>query len=855
MIMPFLPSPAFGRSVFFFAALLFTVLQPLPLNAAVNTYSADSGDSTPPPQGITVDTVFFDSLAAALRIHWCIDSAYEDQNLQVGITYSLKQFPTLVENAVMYNVFSECTDTIIHFSAPLRFDTIYYVALWLRRDDGSWIAPTGASRATARTGSPFRQLISFFDPDREHDTVEAFNGGVLLWKDAAYTDKTVLSDMLEVIGGDDLPNDCITVGIPFRFINGGPVLQMYVGIRIDSLPDPYPLSRVRMYAVGEDDRYLVDHATGIDSARSLVFVKVTDLNRTFVAMIDTTPPSIEVFSDTSEAIPSDRDVTDTLTISDNIANLRWRYLFGRGDEIPSVREEGELDGPNGSLHLTVSDTMHVISSESGLRALLVVNDGTHSDTVNLSRRVFRSESDRQTTDAEQWTPVFATAELEHRLADSLIERLPEFDTVGYDARYMLLYRWVEYRENRDDESKWVEWNPQEDEIRDLFTLTPGTIVWLKTRRNVPIHLGDGYTLSLRSPCEVKLPPEQWMDFGMPYRFGVSIEDIFAATGSVEDSLLIYQWQEDDENSVYILEPLYTPGLPGKQDQTVPLFYKEKNCYSFYNISSETITLKIPPLPAGSASGKRNAETAWSVVFKADLCNGPSLPPVYCGYAPGIVNNVYPVTPTFTRLTASVRDPKTGKRWGHNVGEWARSGVTREILMTNGSDTVQTVTCRVAQTGAFPRDFSAFLYNPENGKFFSANETEPVSLPPHSSISRLIVAGSDRYRDDFSSTARSRQITLHPLSPNPARSSVTIRYTLPPGSMNRVHIAVYSLLGKRVREWKVNEFANGTDGSIVWDGKDRHGSSIGSGWYVARLTVLNQSGVPVKTLQRGCTWVR
>ena len=126
-----------------------------------------------------------------------------------------------------------------------------------------------------------------------------------------------------------------------------------------------------------------------------------------------------------------------------------------------------------------------------------------------------------------------------------------------------MYRWVNYSKNASAKEKWVEFDPDNSTIRELFSLEPGRLIWLKTRDNKSFNLDSAYTLSLRDTFSLQLPPEQWTDFGMPYRFSVSIDDILEASGDKSGSLHFYKWKQDSATAVFSLEPLFVPGLPGK----------------------------------------------------------------------------------------------------------------------------------------------------------------------------------------------------------------------------------------------------------------------------------------------------
>ena len=68
-------------------------------------------------------------------------------------------------------------------------------------------------------------------------------------------------------------------------------------------------------------------------------------------------------------------------------------------------------------------------------------------------------------------------------------------------------------------------------------------------------------------------------------------------------------------------------------------------------------------------------------------------------------------------------------------------------------------------------------------------------------------------------------------PNPFNPSTTISFSLPKAS--RVRITIYNAVGKEVKSL-TNEFLNGGDYSIVWDGKNKHSMVVSSGIYLCKI---------------------
>ncbi len=81
--------------------------------------------------------------------------------------------------------------------------------------------------------------------------------------------------------------------------------------------------------------------------------------------------------------------------------------------------------------------------------------------------------------------------------------------------------------------------------------------------------------------------------------------------------------------------------------------------------------------------------------------------------------------------------------------------------------------------------------------------------------------------------------VKPNYPNPFNSTTTLYYSLP--EHGSVRVIMYDLLGQQVQTLALSQQNAGLQ-SVVWDGKDSQGSSVGSGTYLARIEFTNQAGV-------------
>lgn len=805
------------------------------------------GNDTAATNPVSIDSLYFDSLAAVFRIEWCLDEVPEEA-VEVGIVNGFSDFPATTAGIIPVICPARCTDTIVSLKETIRFDTLYYFNLWFRTAGGVWREPTGRSRKTVRTGSPFRQAVTLFTDD----TVSAFNDGILIWKDRdqPQTDSTV--DTVETVTYTPFEG-MVVVGSPFTLNKAAVGYPVHVGFRIGSIPDALSLSDVRIY-YDCSGVCSVEHETVIDSINRIVSVETENLNRTFIAMIDTIRPSIRLFSDTGTFIDASTYPKDSLRISDNITNLRWSYLYNSGDKLPLKCLDDELTTGDTAFSIVVPESSDIKYETTGLRVLLVADDGPHRDTINLSRSVIRSRSDQWVIPEQQWTPVYATSCLNNRDASIFVDQIKKNNDIPeYNPRFMRLFKWVEYEGNMDDSVKWVEYNDKRKNIGTLFTLEPGTVCWMKTHHEEMLSLDTGYTLSLKDTFPVTLPPRRWTDFGMPFHFSVAMEDIISATGKAAESVYWYQWEEDTAHGSYYLKPFYVNVLPDKNN---PFGVLVQGGYCFYNPLYDTATLQIPPIPPRMSSEKLRKKTAqtdrsWSARFVAQLEKGGVLPSVYFGYAPGIGKKSLPPAPSFASLRMVAVDQETGERYGHYISD-AVGGLCGKLLIVNTADTMQSIDYHFDKVGAFPEQYSCVCYDPEKKKTASSGK---LTIAQGETVSRLIVIGDAAYHENLNRKMAASGFFLHTPYPNPSRSLVTIRYSVPFGADERIRIAVYTIKGVKLWERHINQLYAAGEHTLTWHGENTHHTPIGSGNYIIQLIVTDRHHRPLKQFTRYVTLLR
>lgn len=800
---------------------------------------------------ISLDTLYVDSLNACLRIAWCIHDSFATDSSEVVISRSFDGYDDESADKQHIVVSSECVDTIVDLGGPLLFDTTYYISLRLHLENGVWLEPTDSSRASLRIGRLQKQKVTLLN----NDTVPLLNNSIVVWNDKTDKSDEPYVDTIEIQKGDYDANGFITVGSPFIFKKAAPSIPITVGVPVTSLPEGRSLSEVMLYR--DDDKGIaVFHHTRHRIEDSMVFVKSDELEGMLVAMIDTTEPVVKLRNDIDGSISAGTTVTDSLTISDNVVNCTWEHFCSSGDKPGAPVDSDVLSAAKSTIGLSVKKDSPALSSRYGLRSYVTISDGHQKITVNLSRSVKRTKSDEQSIPAQKWVPLFPTAQVRDTALSSLIDRLPTVvHDDGYDPRQTRLFRWVQYSENKSSGDKWVEYNRSSKSIRSLFTIEPGKIIWLKSRLKATVHFDEAHTLSLSDTFTVTIPKRQWIDLGNPYSFTIPLQAILTATDVKQNVLLIYQWKKAKSSGVYSLHPLYVPQLTNYDDPDITFEGGTNGVFSFYNRSLKDITLRIPPVPVGTELdtkiAKRKNATSWSVVFSA-VVNDTKLPPVCCGYTPGEPETTLPLSPSFSKIRLSIFERQEARQYGHFITGTHGNGIAKEILLRNSTDTAVQLKYHTAADGSFPENYRFLTFDPSDGSTDSAGT---IRLAPHTTSSRYLVTGDTDFIDHFAMYAQPSRYALQSVYAHPGKNMVTIRYTVPLGSLEQLEVTVFNVLGKKVWTRALGSLLPAGEQALVWNGVNNHETTAGAGLYIVRLTIRNTQGRVIRRFHRPVTFVR
>jgi len=810
-----------------------------------------------------VTNLYHDTATNQLRVCWTVDPA-QAESLQVGILYSIAGVPITNTGTQQVVVVKAAKDSAyIKLRENLLFDTTYYVSLWLRRANGKWTDPTMYSIDSARTGHMSWQSVTYFS--KPVDTVFSLNNQVRLTNTPGDQSQTANTLVYTAVANAAafVP---VGIGIDFKIKDPGEPLN--VGLKVDSLPQGYTLKDVRIYHKTAAGLWVIDdNPITLDTVGGYVSVLTNQLVLPFFVMVDTRRPTEIVIDSLFTPVPADSGYSDTIVLSDNIANLKWWFKSTKGGLAYSsgdTSQHGELSDTTYTLVVTVPGGN--VGTDNGVRSILIVTDSVHTDTVDLSRRVVRSSSGSAHTEEMIWTPLSVTVTLDTPQVKNALGSFAASDgSWTYDNKKFRLFTW---NAGGPTGGEWLEYA---DSIKDEFELGRGHVVWIKTRARQDIKFGRGITplLSRKETFSIACAPKSWTDFALPYQFNITIGDILNATQSkngMTDSLRFCAWKKDSKGN-YHTDVVFMKALSDSSlnNEATALTSTDMSGYSVLNPFSDTVFLRIPPVPpALSTVGlskhlKKSARVGgWALKVVARLSDSTEVSPVYCGYSKGANGGTsfYPASPSFVNSGVGVFDLALKKTAGHAVAHAASNGGYAFVLsFSNGNSQQETMRYHVENTGVLPQGVSAAVFNANTQKFEDLSRGDAiVSLEGNSTAFRWLLVGTKDYLSKASMIARPALLALIGTYPNPFRSFVHIRYDLPYEGVDKLIFSIFDLRGRTI--WH-NEIACGSKygtGDMVWNTRSGDGRPVAAGIYILRMTALNNVHKVVGVFQRKMTFV-
>jgi hypothetical protein len=816
-------------------------------SSSANATTQAAGVKLPTGNSVQITSLVFDTNTNEIVVHWTVDNTLPD-SLEIGISYSTVSYPTIDTSAShqIVPVLASSGSAVIQLQEALQFSpglsadstTHYYVALWERSVTGKMTDPTANSERMVASPYYNWQNVTYFTK-APGDMNVVFNGNILLVTEGV-TDPSFTKG--KIILYQPAPASLagfIPVGVPFYF-DPSKIEQsrpFAIKIRCGTLPAPYTLNQVKIYR-WENGAWYVDRSTAFDSIGYVwITTKFQDLYP-FMALIDTQDVSLKI-SVHADTIPAGTEVFDTLYISDNTGNVSWSYSYARGgDQYEAVLPHDTLRSTGASIPIIIDSSY--VSADNGLRAMVVVSDGVHNDTINVSRQVSRVDSadfEKVYTDAMKWTPLRVTATLSNPDINAIFRYASGGQMFTYDIKKVRMFRW--------QNQKWVEYS---DNVKNLFTPVPGMLFWIKTKESWLVNFGGGVTPSLKVPFTLSLTPGEITDFALPFKFNVKIGDIIDQSGPGAQNLVFYSWERDPVSGLYTGQPLYFANAPnsGLNDPSATVHFIQ-GYYVDCPPTGAPTTLSIPPIldvmsKYNTGLTKRASPNGWTVSVNASLTSGTKLCPVYCGYNPGqgAAPTYYPVPPSFLQTCAGVVDNTENKLYGHAfVHALAGGGYSYQIAFVNESTEPQQLKYHLGNTASLPKGLVARVYNEATGAYenFSAGEAG-VTLGAGERQYRWLLVGSEAYLSKTAAVIRNGKLLFAGTYPNPAGALVHIRYSVPTTGVSGVKFAIYDMRGRLV--WQKITAERGGQGmrEIVWDGTSLNKSRVSAGMYIIRMEALD-----------------
>ncbi len=730
----------------------------------------------------------------------------------------------------------------------IQFDTTYYIVMTMGKE-GYWTAATVASKDTVRIGPFNRQPIKY---PSANQTVNANNGKIILKSETSW--QGIAYDTVVVFTGGDL-DGFVPVSDGFSFKKGDFSPQFNVGLKADAIPSGLSIKDARMYRWQEGKGWTVAESK-IDSVSRIISssVRLSSPPSPFRLLIDTSRVQCEVLSNVTTTVQAGLAISDTFQISDNIINVTASLLYSKADDIFTSPVVQTLSATSGKVTFTIPAT--AVQPLLGVRAMLVVSDGRNIDTINISRTV-RSKNYVVPTVSRKWVPFHSNVKLDSVSSYRALAMLGGQDTeFKYDIKKFRLFRWFKTADNANTSRKWVEYSETD---KDSFNLVPGRLMWLKVDKTTSIDLGASVTHSLKDTFTMVLPPLEWTDLVLPYKFPIRIADIIAATGSSYKQLAFYEWQAND-SGVYNAELIFATGMGGQlSDSTREMKGSIADAYTIRNYSSSPITLKIPPtlsllskyLPkARKVASSEN--DFWYVTVKSRTAENPKLASVSAGYS--TLAKTLDVAPSFGNVSVSLMDRNTGKPYGYMfTPDFSQGGNTFTLRFTNEGTQKTTVYFSAEKSQWVPEGTSVVFVKAATGELMQGSAEKSISLDAQSAEDVIMVVGSSEYIQKAGATADQMKFVFGGLNVNSRAKSVRFNYYAPFAGVNNMEFTIIDMKGRVV--WCGRQTVRPSAWNTYdWNGKSFSGSKVSAGTYLVRVKALNAKGRTVDVVDRKMMFV-
>lgn len=810
-------------------------------------------DSEPPKNEYVLQWTAQDSLA--VRLSWSLKNGVplDTAIKSIALRYSTLRFPLSMKDTLSDTIGSYKMSESSAIVRNIKHNQHYYFALFVANALGIWSDTTPQSRT-----SIFISVSADSDSERIATLgikpQSLMNDSVTVWTTPKLD--TTFTDILDYWNVQVDMNGFIQKSpiYSFRYGDMPPNTKLNIILKYWNNPDSPASAGLRLYQynIFSGEWRLSKDSIIIDPANYTLQTICTDPKLPFVVMIDTVAPTVLISPDEKDTISIDQTIADVFSVKDNIENVSIRLFAGAGNRPISDITKLYLTPAKEPNTYYASIPAYVADQFSGLRAFVIVDDGLHADTFTISRSIRRLSvnCDDFVIPAEQWMPLIVTAQPYNPYLSAVLSPLAPGNTtvLDYNTNTMRIIQWLPLPENTNSLNKWVEYRPA---LNDSFSLSPGRLIWIKTRNQTPVHFDSAVVPALRDTFKVLMNEKGWTDFSIPYKFDSYLGDILDATkkvcGELSDSLLIYHWEKS--GSDYVTRPIFIGGMndTGNRINIV----QGGGAYSAFNYADQKLPLCIPPngilcspLTRAKNTAKKSAPNLWSVRIGIESKNGDYISTIYCASMPeSHIPRYLPLPPSLSPVKTGVLDKTHGTLYGHAVtGDLSKGGTIFEIECQNTAGEFRPIKIFIERTSGIPSDMKTGLFTTLNVRSNGLNDTIKFDMKSLQKNSVIVAVGNEAYLKNFS------RIFVFPLSLRAVafNRGIKLFYTLP-YSAKSAKVTLYDLKGRSIVIQNING-ALAKEGSIVING------SIGRGFYVVELKVIIEGASP-QALRKKVVYVR
>ncbi|MDR2694157.1 MAG: autotransporter-associated beta strand repeat-containing protein [Chitinispirillales bacterium] len=832
---------------------------------------------------VKIDTVRFVESNSSFSVAYSLIEGKNGQQLNYDVTFD--QAGTVVvkseRNLEMTGVSGIGDQSILSISlgSDLMFDTTYWIHLYTTENG---VPGAGKSAKTVKVGPFTHQNIWVVPGNSKSANNNNFKFDAGRWSS--------VSDSLEIkIESSQTPpeNDIRNAG----FIPVGdygytysmvrtedlylPLVAPKISIRAD-VPDGYSTDKVMLYRwngnyweVAFDTKYEGGYFTGtaIDSVYK-------DVNKTYRLMINTVKPTVSNIpgQNGQDVVDMDGQINrasfTVSTLMGNVGNFRVNLLTGPAKDstvLDSARISYDIEkGITRNFTFSIGPEVVENSVNFGVLAFIIVNNGSGDTAINISYRVKSNRYGGFTApaplkDNKKWFPFAAQVEL---VNDSIKTPLEKTLYKGEDriGVHDTLYRLFRYNKTEADRvgnaSGWIEYSPNNND--GLFAMKPARLMWFKT--SVPgaiFDFGAATSISLRDVFEITLPPNQWTDLVLPFRFDVCLGDVKDAMADEWSNLEFYRWEGG--NPKFLAKVLNSPTA---DYDSVQLKGNAEPFTVFNKNTSRSVTLRIPPIPARLSShykavnGRRAGTLAkttagaqygtggtWHYTLHT-TADGYEVSDVFVGYY--ATEWAFAVPPSFgDESVVLVGDD--GAEMGHHFGPSIAGGRTYKLRFYNDGRQRTAFKFSATPSANIPFGARVTFVRASTGEILgggsNSNSEYGITVAGMSHEDVFMIVGNSGYRAKAASVNAGAKFTVGRINVNMSARSALISYYIPESGINQVEVSIYDIKGRQV--WRTSQTAKAAAWNTVeWRSRGSRWGTASTGLYIVRIKAMGAGGRPV-----------